>query len=406
MAVAHSEAHDLFVDGPSLHEVPPRRSGRVHELEDQIDRLREQMRIAVVYGGDKSVEGAVINPTFNPRSWKSYRAVAEDIAQALKRLGFAHVELIPEDMRLGEHVREAGIHFAWLNTGGVQGYNPVSHAAAMLEMFGIPYVGHDPLAAGMLDNKHIFKRELLYLNLPTAPFITWHLARGPFRPQVNTRFLRAFHDYWGPFIVKPVSGRASLHVHPVDEVADLGEAVAEVFEMTQNHVLIEAFLPGPEYCVAIGGRVTAHGRRLTRRSEPFVFSPIERVLGDDERIFTSMDVRPIRNDRMRPLDPEEDGTVIHELSELARVVAVELGLEALVRLDVRTDVDGKLRVLEANPKPDLKRPSPERTSLACAGLAAAGMDYDDLILSQLADRLDLLFSQRRGSVSHLAALLA
>jgi len=45
------------------------------------------------------------------------------------------------------------------------------------------------------------------------------------------------------------------------------------------------------------------------------------------------------------------------------------------------------------------------TSLVCTGLASQGMSYDDLILSLLADRLDLLFSQRRGTVTHLTDLL-
>lgn len=33
------------------------------------------------------------------------------------------------------------------------------------------------------------------------------------------------------------------------------------------------------------------------------------------------------------------------------------------------------------------------------------MSYDDLALGLLADRLDMLFSQRRGSVHHLSRLL-
>jgi hypothetical protein len=33
------------------------------------------------------------------------------------------------------------------------------------------------------------------------------------------------------------------------------------------------------------------------------------------------------------------------------------------------------------------------------------MSYDDLILSLIADRIDLLFSQRRRAVTHLTALL-
>ena len=151
--------------------VVPRRKGRFQELQDQVERLLERMRIAVVYGGDKSVEGTVINQTFNTRTWKSYQAVAEDIAESLKRLGGQQVHLLAEDMSLARKLSELSIDFVWLNTGGVQGYNPMSHASALLEMVGIPYVGHDPLTASMLDNKHSFKRDLLALGLPTPLFM-------------------------------------------------------------------------------------------------------------------------------------------------------------------------------------------------------------------------------------------
>ena len=123
---------------PAPESVEPRRSGRVEELQRQVEQLMPRLSLAVVFGGDKTTEGAVINPTFNPRSWKSYQAVAEDIAGALERIGFRQVHVIPEDMQLGERLRRLGVHMAWLNSGGVQGYNPMAHAAAMLEMFGIP----------------------------------------------------------------------------------------------------------------------------------------------------------------------------------------------------------------------------------------------------------------------------
>ena len=384
---------------------PPRRSGRIDGLQAQIDRLRDCLHIAVIYGGDKSAHGAVIHRTRNPRSWKSYQAVAQDIADALQGIGFRHVIVVPDDMRLGENLQRHGTHLAWLNTGGVQGYNPMSHAAAMLEMLGIPYIGHDPLTAGTLDNKHIFKRELLHLGIPTAPFVTWHLARGAFRPKVNSRFIRTFKDHWGPFVVKPVSGRASLHVHLVEDEADLPDVVAQVYHATENHVLIEAFLPGPEFCIAVSGLVVAKAGQLQRRSDPFAFAAIERRLEPGEKIFTSMDVRPITEQRIRTLDAQADTANLAQLHELARAVYLEMNLESVIRLDVRADALGKLHVLEANPKPDLKKPTKDVTSLVCTGLASQGMSYDDLILSLLADRLDLLFSQRRGTVTHLTDLL-
>lgn len=378
---------------------------RIEDLQADIERLAGRLRIAVVYGGDKAADGAVIYPTANPRSWKSYEAVARDIATALERLGFRQICLLPDDMRLSERLRQQNIHLAVLNTGGVQGYNPMAHAPALLEMLGIPYVGHDPLTAGTLDNKHAFKRDLVCLGIPTAPFITWHLARGPFRPKVNSRFIRAFKDHWGPFVVKPVSGRASLHVHLVEDEADLPDVVAEVYHATQNHVLIEAFLPGREFCVGACGPVTARRGQLMRRTEPFVFSPVERVFAADERIVESMDVRPITTDRVRALDPGPDFAEIAQLHELGRQVYLDFNLEALVRLDVRADAAGRLYVLEANPKPDLKYPSGQATNLICAGLGNYGMDYDDLVLSLLANRLDFLLSHRRAAVPHIVRLL-
>jgi D-alanine-D-alanine ligase len=154
-------------------------------MPDYLDVFRSRLRIAVVYGGDKNRENAVIYRTLNPRPWKSYEAVARDIQSALYELGFEYVTLLPDDMTLPQRLKEEQIHLAWLNTGGVQGYDPVSHTAAMLEMLGLPYVGHNPLNASTLDNKHIFKRELQALDIPTAPFMTWHPARG-----ASGRYLR------------------------------------------------------------------------------------------------------------------------------------------------------------------------------------------------------------------------
>ena len=368
-------------------------------------RLLERMQIAVVYGGDKTVEGAVINQTINTRSWKSYQAVAEDIGESLRRLGAKNVHLLAEDMGLARKLSELGIDLVWLNTGGVQGYNPMSHASALLEMVGIPYVGHDPLTASTLDNKHSFKRDLLALGLPTPLFMSWHPGRSTAAAHETRRFRTIFGDYPGPFIVKPVSGRASQHVHVVNEAERLKEVIDEVYEVTHNHVLIEKFISGREFCVAICGHVISKGGQLERSDEPFVFGAVERLLEPEEMIFTSMDVRPITVDRIRALDPQRDSEVTQQLKELATEIFSELGLETLVRLDVRSDESGRMYVLEANPKPDLKAPKGNKTSLVCASLAHYGMSYDDLILSLLADRIDLLFSQRRGSVAHLASLL-
>jgi D-alanine-D-alanine ligase len=382
-----------------------RRSGRLDQLESQVQRLLERMNIAVIYGGDKTVEGAVINKTRNSRSWKSYQSVAQDIADSLQRLGAKNVHLMPEDMKLGGLLRKKEIHFAWLNTGGVQGYDSMAHGAALLEMVGIPYVGHDPLTAGVLDDKHAFKRQLNALGIATAAHISWHLEQGPFSPETNLRFRRVFDGNSGPFIVKPVCGRASQRVSIIDDVNDLKDAVAQIYDATENDVLIEEFLPGREFAVAVCGQITVHGRKYAQSNRPFTFSAVERVVTAEERIFTSMDVRPITLDRLHLLGPKYDPETLKKLEKIARNIFAELDLETLIRLDLRMDANGEINILEANPKPDLKRPTGKKTSIVCTGLQAAGMDYDDLILSLFADRIDRLFCQRRNMVTNLTSLL-
>src|SRR5262249_50761183 len=145
-------------------------------LEQRIERLKSRVRLAVIFGGDKSISGSVVYRSHNTRSWKSYEAVATDITESLRRLGFRNVDMLPDDMRLGDRLRRQAIHMAWLNTGGTQGYDSAAHACAMLEMMGVPYVGHDPLAASTLDMKHAFKRAAVCAGIPTAPFITWNMT--------------------------------------------------------------------------------------------------------------------------------------------------------------------------------------------------------------------------------------
>lgn len=371
----------------------------VADMPRYLEILKTRLRIAVVYGGDNSHKNAVIHRTHNPRPWKSYEAVARDIRGALQQAGFDYVTLMPDDMTLPQRLKEEGIDLAWLNTGGVQGYDSISHTAAMLEMMGMPYIGHNPAHAALLDNKHLFKRQLQALGIPTAPFITWHPAQGTLATGSGSRFRQVFADDPGPFVIKPVSGRASLNVLVIDRVGDLPDAAYELADCTHNTVMIEAYLPGREYCMGVCGGVVYTAGEIEQQAQPFAFSAVERLLEAGEMIFTSMDFRSIDHNRLRRLhsvEPEYPALV-----ELARAIYHEFSLQSLVRVDVRADAQGKLHVLEANPKPDLQR----SLGLLTAGLSASGLDYTDLILSLLADRLHHLFRYTPDTVLHLVEML-
>ncbi len=382
-----------------------RKGHALEDLDQIIERLRQRLRIAVIFGGNREAEDAVIVPTRNPRSDKTYEAVANDIADSLRRLGFSPVAVLPEDMKLGDALRRYQVNLAWLNSGGTQGYASVCHGPSLLELFGIPYVGHNPLNAAILDNKHIFKFILNGLRIPTPRFLVYNYPNTTGQ-LYDSEFLRkTFGEESESFIVKPVSGRASQHVYLV-ESTDLKEFVQTLAEKIGNHILIEAFLPGREFTIGVAGPVVSWRGRLSNLEQPLILSPVERLLGEGEHIFTSMDVKPITPDRIRLLESEGEADMIDALADLSRRIFAGLCLESAVRIDVRLDGNGLPHVLEANPKPDLKYPRGEAINLITAGIAACGMDYDDLILSMLANRIDFLLRYRQSTSKQILSFLS
>jgi D-alanine-D-alanine ligase len=375
----------------------PQLANDLAALQDRLHDLMPRLRVAVVYGGDKEKQGAVLYRAGNTRPWKSYLSVAEDLRQALREVGFRHVDLVADDMSMPATLQAKGAQLAWLNTGGVQGDNPVCHAAAQLEMLGVPYIGHNPLTSALLDEKDVFKRQLQALGVLTAPFVTWRPGDSVSLPE---RMRNTFGAYRGPFVVKPVSGRASLHVHKVDRPEDVAPLAAQVNALTHKPVLIEKFLSGREFCVAVCGPVVSRGGRLEKLDGPFAFSPLERKLEPGEAIFTSMDKKAITDDRAALVPAGPDG-LRERLLDLARLIYRELDLTSLVRIDIRADEAGRLFVLEANPKPDLKRPGPGVTSLVAMGLPEQGMSYHDLVFGLLADRMRDLLVHNPARLEHV-----
>lgn len=375
------------------------------DINEVVQHLRGRLRIAVIYGGNRHAEGAVIVPTRNPRSDKNYEMVAREIAGSLERLGFIDVAVLPEDMHLGESLRRHRTHFAWLNSGGTQGYASVCHAPALLELLGIPYVGHNPLNAAVLDNKHIFKCVLQRLGVFTPPFV---VANYPFVTGRITEcddFKNVFNEEVDRFIVKPVSGRASQFVSVVKR-DEIDARVEEVGRTVGNHVMVEEYFPGREFTVGTIGPMVARQGFLMNHGVPFVLPAVERILEKDEWIVTSMDIRPITLDRVRVLDADLDAHEISVLTNIALYMFEHMRLETAVRFDMRTDSKGRIGVLEANPKPDLKFPQGQQINLLAAGISKCGMGYDDLILSMLANRIDFLLRNRIESIGPIVDLLS
>ncbi|WP_087024154.1 D-alanine--D-alanine ligase family protein [Thaumasiovibrio subtropicus] len=353
--------------------------------------IKQRLRVAVVHGGDVHEPENYIRRTKSLRTTKTYRQVAEDIAQGLHEAGFEQVFVLSESLHLAEQLSAYQVDLVFINSGGLQGADAMTHLPALLEMLGIPYVGHQPMTAGILDNKHLFKKFVMAEGISSAPFILVRSGDRQWLSHHAVQLAEMERHFGEGYIVKPVCGRASLHVYRVADQFGLLEKVQQVQAETGNDVLIEPYLSGPEYVVSVCGGFSFRQQRLVDHHGPFAFSVIERLLDKGEAIFTSMDVKPITASRVKlVVDPE----VRDALTSMATKIYQALDLHSLVRVDVRKGSDNKFYVLEANPKPDLKRPNSEKISLVCHGLSEESMSYVDLIQSLVFNRLAYLKSHR------------
>jgi D-alanine-D-alanine ligase len=356
------------------------------------------INIAVIHGGDKNKKDSVINVVPYKRSFKSYEVVANDIKNSLERIGFKNIILLADDSHIIENIKKYEIDLVWLNTGGTQGKNPMSHTPSILEMLGVPYIGHSPLATNILDSKHIFKHMCNSLNVKTSKFAIWNE-----KEQTLDEFMTKVKDTFekGPFIAKPIAGRASLSVYHAKDFDDLKEKCARVFEEANNMVLVEKFLSGKEYCVAVSGHILYQEGKFIDKKEPFVFSEVERMLEPDEKVFTSMDTKKITANRTRLIDYVKESKIKDDLNNIASKIYKGLNLSTLVRVDIRADEKGDLYVLEANPKPDLKMPEGDEISLVSIGFKEYNLSYDDFIFSTLMNSVYSYFINEPDTVAHI-----
>ncbi len=366
--------------------------------------LQQELRIAVIYSGDNQKEGAVIHPTYHPRYWKSYQKVAEDIQGALTAMGFRRATILADDLHLAASLKRRKIQLAWLNTAGVQGRNAIGHTAGLLEMMGIPYVGHGPLSYMNLDHKLTCKRLVQSMGFATPEFFVWDWLRYPKREAFFRDFQKRLGSE-GPWVVKPMTGRASRYVQVADSLDEVWRLVDFIYQKTLHQVLIETYLPGREYCVSCGPGILRQNGVFVAKNHPYLFSFLERKLAPGEAIFTSIDKREIDQTRARVLDAEKDGATIQRLDRICRKIYLEMGLSHLVRVDLRETANGELNLLEINPKPDLKKSAKGTSSLVSLGLQEQGIGYEDLIAGLLASHLDHGFRFHPPSILGIRALL-
>ncbi|NLC69938.1 MAG: D-alanine--D-alanine ligase [Desulfuromonadaceae bacterium] len=273
------------------------------------------------------------------------------------------------DLEAFRSFRELRPDFVFNMAEGFNGASREAQIPAMLDMLGIPYTGSDPVTLGICLDKRRTKEILAYHCIPTARFVTVSSLK-----ELPERFRY-------PLIVKPilegsskgVTDRALVHGHN-----ELKCQVSWALDNYRQPVLVEEYLPGREFTVALLG----NGADL--RALPIVEIDFGSLPQGANPIY-SYEAKWIWDTEETPLPifacpAQVEPLLARQIEEVCRRAFTVLGCRDWCRIDVRLDAAGVPNVIELNPLPGIL-PRPEQNSCFPKAARAAGLSYDDLILT-------------------------
>jgi len=287
------------------------------------------------------------------------------------------VTMIEANQHAFKKLEETRPFFAFNMAEGLYGASREGQIPAMLEMLRIPYLGSDPLTLGVCLDKSRAKEILSHYGVPTAPFVVF-------------RSLETLHDahIQFPAIVKPLHEGSSKGIYNSCFVANAQELEREVRATMKTYdqpVLVEEFLPGREFTVAILG----NGNNL--RILPIVEIKFDALPAGMNPIY-SYEAKWIWDQSENPLQIFDcpariDNNLQSEIESICTNAYRILNCRDWSRIDVRLDAKGRPRIIEINPLPGIL-PRPEDNSCFPKAARAAGMTYNQLINTVLNVALD------------------
>jgi len=250
---------------------------------------------------------------------------------------------------------------------GLYGNSRESQIPAMLELLRIPYTGSDPLTLALCLDKAMAKMVLQYHGIPTSPFV---VVRDPGKKYSFPPF---------PLIVKPLHEGSSKGVKDsslVHRPQQLKEEIHRVLNEYRQPALVEKFLPGREFTVAL------LGNDPEVQVLPIVEIQFDPLPPSINPIY-SYEAKWIWDTVENPLEifacpAKIPARLKNRIESVCRAAFSVLGCRDWCRIDVRLDESGEPNILELNPLPGIL-PNPDANSCFPKAARSAGMSYDELI---------------------------
>ncbi|MGH2567266.1 MAG: D-alanine--D-alanine ligase family protein [Bacteroidota bacterium] len=251
---------------------------------------------------------------------------------------------------------------------GLRGPSREAHIPTLLELLGIPYTGSDPLTLGMCLDKSRAKEILSYYQIPTPRFAVVSSLAELAKPRIPF-----------PSVVKPLhegSSKGILNTSLVRSPHELRQEVKRVFDDYGEPALIEQFLPGREFTVALLG----NGPSL--QVFPVVELRLDKLPHGVNPIY-SYEAKWVWDQLEHPIDMYDcPARIDRRLEERIKQVAAEafrvLRVRDWCRIDLRLNEAGEPNILELNPLPGIL-PNPDDHSCYPMAARKAGLEYNRML---------------------------
>ena len=300
--------------------------------------------------------------------WDDESTIAA-IEAALSKAG--DVIRLEADFDFPARLRAANPDIVFNFAEGVGGPSRESHVPAFCEFWGIPYTGSDPLTLGICLDKARTKETLMHHGIPTPEFQVVEC------PSDVRRSLAL------PAVVKPLHEGSSKGITQRSYCTSWAEVDSEVAQLVERYgepAIIERFLGGREFTVAVLGN-DGDGRAL-----PIVELDFDTLPNGSSRIY-GYEAKWVWDRPEKPLDifqcPARCSPELQRrIEEIAMAAFRTLRCRDWARIDVRCDEDETPHILEVNPLPGVL-PDPAANSCYPKAARAAGLSFDEVILAVL-----------------------
>ncbi len=285
------------------------------------------------------------------------------VKRAIESFGHTVIPLEGDDS-FGEELKKVRPDLVYNIAEGLFGDVRESYVPTICEKLSVRYTGSGPLSLGICLHKGRCKEILQANGIANPPFRVFH--RGDALEFGSFRF---------PGIVKPAAEGSSKGIFDKSVVENASAAeklIRENLKLYDQPVILEEFLPGREFTVAMIG----NGESL--EVLPIVELDFSQLPRNARKIY-SYEAKWVWDVPEKPLQifqcpaplSQADRTAVEAL--VRRTFRV-LELRDWCRMDVRMDSNGVPNIIEVNPIPGIL-PDPKDNSCFPKAARAAGYSY-------------------------------